>query len=138
MEATKSIWTETGSECLLLEVWTVSHAAGEYDYVRMAELLAGEASEAKVRFDALADPWEEDTRVLSSFSHARRHPLFQRLVDFGPLAVPWAKARLNSSVYWAAVLEAITGYTPYIPNPGSAEAIKSAWLDWFPDETAAA
>ena len=90
------------------------------------------------RFDRISNVWIRETSALSSGKQIRAHHSFRELVDFGNTAIPWAKERLAESARWGLVLEAITGASPAISNPGDAKSIAAAWLNWEPNEAAAA
>lgn len=84
----------------------------------------------EVRFENLADEWEQETAFESVVTRKALHPAYQSIIGMGNAAVPLILRRLCRAPHqWFWALTAITDYDP-AQGEESAEAAAEAWLDW--------
>jgi hypothetical protein len=86
----------------------------------------------QARFDALAQKWKEETRILSSSSAIASHPAYLAVIAMGASAVPLILRNMErEGGHWFEALTAITGEDP-IPREhwGDIPLMKQDWLAW--------
>jgi deoxycytidine triphosphate deaminase len=84
----------------------------------------------KETFDALAQEWREDTRLLSSVSKMVMHSAYQKIIGMGEAAIPLLLRELEQTRdHWLWALAAISREDPASPNDDFDQAV-NAWLDW--------
>lgn len=83
-------------------------------------------------FHELATKWRQETAFLSSTTEIATHPAYQRIIGFGPQAIPLILAELRKKPEpWFWALTAITGEDPVATDDqGKIQAMAKAWLDW--------
>ena len=83
-------------------------------------------------FQELAAKWREETAFLSSTTDIATHPAYQRIIGFGPQAIPLILGELaKKPEHWFWALMAITGENPVPPSDqGKVQAMANAWLAW--------
>jgi|SRR5947209_4325670 len=86
--------------------------------------------EVEAEVERLADEWERGTLVISSPTEAVIHRAYQRIIGFGPQAVPAVIRRLQATHrYWFWALAAMTGENPAEGIVHVDEAVE-AWVNW--------
>ena len=96
----------------------------------------GEPSEARTKFDALADEWVLGTLVVSSIHQQMKHPAIQQIIAMGAASLPFIKRRMETheEMWFASSSLRSTG----IDAAQGETTIKGAekkWLVWL-DENA--
>jgi hypothetical protein len=85
------------------------------------------------RFDDLAERWSRETEFVSVHARAIQHEAYRKIIDMGPLAVPWLLERLRDHPdHWLWALSALTGEDPAEDAQTFWEA-RDAWLAWGRD-----
>jgi hypothetical protein len=88
----------------------------------------------KATFQKLAARWRLDRskNLYSSVQAIAMHPAYQRIIGFGPDAVPLILAELEREPdHWFWALHAITGAQP-VPakSRGNIDKMAKAWVAW--------
>jgi hypothetical protein len=84
----------------------------------------------EVRFENLADEWEEATAFESVVTRQAMHPAYQRIIGMGDEVVPLILRRLRREPHqWFWALTAITGKDP-AEGEATAGRAAEAWLEW--------
>jgi hypothetical protein len=88
--------------------------------------------ELKLRFNRLADTWEEETQFLSSVDDIIVHPAHMEIIGMGEQAVPLILDRISQKGgLWFWALQFITGEDPVSENiKGNIKAMQRVWLEW--------
>ena len=83
-------------------------------------------------FHQLADRWRADTRFSSSTTEIVTHPAYQRIIGFGPSAIPLILTELEKKPeHWFWALSSLTGENPVAAEDvGRLPAMAVAWLKW--------
>jgi hypothetical protein len=86
----------------------------------------------RVRFEALAAEWREDTGHLSVDSDITSHPAYLGIIGMGAPVLPLILEDLGKTGdFWFTALEAITGEDPVpLESRGKIKMVANAWLDW--------
>lgn len=82
-------------------------------------------------FDEMASQWKRETRHLSSINAIAMHPDYQRIISFGPEALPFICRSLKKKPdHWFWALAAITGENPVREeDAGDIDKMMKAWLE---------
>ena len=81
-------------------------------------------------FQTLTQQWRNETAHLSLVLKKAMHPAYQRIIGFGPRAIPLILREMQGKPgHWFWALQSITGEDPVQPNATVAEAVQ-AWLQW--------
>jgi hypothetical protein len=86
----------------------------------------------RVRFEALAQRWREETEFHSAASALFMHPAYQEIIGLGPAVLPLMLADLEKTHdHWFWALRAITGENP-VPaeERGKVERMAERWVNW--------
>lgn len=82
------------------------------------------------RIRELVEEWRHDTSHISSFEGMVLHPAYQRIIGFGPTAIPVLLRELQDRPdHWFAALTAITGASP-TEGLSTVPEMVDAWLRW--------
>lgn len=87
----------------------------------------------KAQFKSLTKRWKRETESMSSPTQTAMHPAYQRIIGFGPAALPLIIAELKREPdWWFWALRAITGAEPVgDAERGRLNAMTNAWLRWW-------
>ena len=90
------------------------------------------SSELTSAFEKLVREWKRESGYLSSSKQMALLPSYQRIIGFGPAALPLILNQLEREVdHWFWALEAITGDDPVsAEDRGSIRNMADAWLSW--------
>jgi len=90
------------------------------------------ADSVELEFPSLARQWRKETGFLSSAERAAQHPAYQRIIQFGQLAIPLILAEMQrNGGHWFYALRVITNDDPVLPaQRGNVAAMTRAWLNW--------
>ena len=81
-------------------------------------------------FATMAAKWKRETKHLSAVRQKSMHPIYQRLIGFGPSVVPLILKDLQRECgHWFWALQALTGTNPVAPGSTIQEA-RESWLAW--------
>jgi hypothetical protein len=92
--------------------------------------LKPQSERLRLEFEALAEPWQRDTRHLSQISKKILHPAYFRIIGMGEPVIPLLlEALRDRPAHWFAALKATANLDPVTPgsNPSAA---REAWLKW--------
>ena len=82
------------------------------------------------RFSELAQRWRRETAAYSVVQKKVLHPAYQRIIGFGPAAIPLILRELQREPgHWFWALHALTGEDPAPTDATFHEAVE-AWLKW--------
>lgn len=87
----------------------------------------------RMTFQALADAWRRDTRLLSSVTEMEAHPAYRTIVAAGPTMVPFILEDLEENgSHWFGALNRLTGGAVHVPRvlAGRLRAVKKLWITW--------
>ena len=88
------------------------------------------SDDLRVRFDALASRWEQDTLLVSSSTELVIHPAYQSVIGLGLQAVPLILEHMKrTSAPWFWALHHITSAHPAPTNSTVPDTV-NAWLSW--------
>ncbi len=107
-------------------VWTANPFLGPLSAV------SHDGPDLRVRFEALAQRWREETEFHSAASALFMHPAYQEIIGLGPAVLPLMLADLEKTHdHWFWALRAITGENP-VPaeERGKVERMAERWVDW--------
>ena len=89
-----------------------------------------ETVELAQRFGELAQQWRRETAAYSVVQKKVLHPAYQRIIGFGPAAIPLILRELQRGPgHWFWALHALTGEDPVQAGSTFPEAV-DAWLKW--------
>src|SRR6266542_6462983 len=81
-------------------------------------------------FQALAERWRRDNRLISSARKMVLHPAYRQIIGKGPAVIPLILRELQARPdHWFWALHAITGEDP-APHDADFDGAVRAWLAW--------
>ncbi len=87
-------------------------------------------SELESKFAQLVERWRQETALLSNVHRIILHPAYQRIIGFGPDAIPLILRELaHRPGHWFWALHSITGEDP-APSGATFKEAVDAWLNW--------
>jgi hypothetical protein len=85
---------------------------------------------SKIKFNALADKWEDDTVAYSSVTKMINHPSYLEIIKMGERVLPLILNRMKKTPdHYFVALSKITGESPAPKGCEFNEAV-SAWISW--------
>lgn len=97
----------------------------------------GEDKSAVIRdiFETLADEWEAESRLESSFAQIFGNDKYLQIIGLGPLVLPHMLERFRAEPErWVGALKAVTRSNP-ATDESSREAVIDAWEHWVNSHT---
>ncbi|MCI0486409.1 MAG: hypothetical protein L0229_07395 [Blastocatellia bacterium] len=84
----------------------------------------------EARFNALAEQWHRETKLLSSATKMAMHPAYQKIIGMGAPVIPLILRDLERTRdHWLWALHVITDEDPAPPDSDFEQAV-DAWLEW--------
>jgi hypothetical protein len=126
-----------------LDFWVVIYSSDDAwcNYVTAVPTLKPNVASAhdslKAKFNELATQWREETSELSSVSDIVLHPAYQRIIAFGPPAIPFILKELeHEPAHWFWALSALSGGAAPVKaeQRGRMKEMAKAWLTWGRDQ----
>lgn len=87
--------------------------------------------ELEQEFNALADRWHRETRLLSSVSKMAMHPAYQGIIALGRSVIPFVLRDLKKTRdHWLWALYVLSRFHDPAPPDATFDEAVDAWLAW--------